>query len=335
MEDQTAINPCWTNPELDSIRSRIKELRDAHRSSDDAPELSPSDSEQLLKDCARQLESTVNEVLSQFSDVGSLTIADLDAYSARLKEELNNVEDENAKISSEIGDLMRTYKEDSSRLEIELEGLDSSLDYIASKMLGFSHQIENKKMILKSLQGLDCVLKRFEAIDKIEDTLTGLQVIEYEGNCIRLLLKTFVPDSLLSQHMIEDVAEPLQHELKIEVAEGKLEIKSVEISPNDVYIDEVIDTAKSDGQFFNMSIMKLRSSLEWFVRRVQDRIVLCRLRQLLVKFANKSRQDTYYVLHIYLTIAQYSASALDLATTSCSYFSRISNCLQLKHSILN
>ncbi|GMP78021.1 hypothetical protein CsSME_00034109 [Camellia sinensis var. sinensis] len=46
--------------DLDTIRSRIKELRDIHGSSNDVPELRPSDSERLLKDCALQLEANPN-----------------------------------------------------------------------------------------------------------------------------------------------------------------------------------------------------------------------------------------------------------------------------------
>ncbi|GMP78020.1 hypothetical protein CsSME_00034109 [Camellia sinensis var. sinensis] len=317
--------------DLDTIRSRIKELRDIHGSSNDVPELRPSDSERLLKDCALQLESKINQVLSEFSDIGSLASEDLDAYLGKVKEELNSVESENVRISNEIEDLTRTYIKDSSQLEIELEGLNCSLDCIASlgtekgkadgyvdcssdgevallnakadykfKMLELSHQIEKHEITLSSLQNLDGILKRFEAIEKIEDALTGLKVIEYEGNCIRLSLKTCIPnsESLLFQHKIEDIAESLEqnHELIIEVVEGTLDLKSVEIFPNDVCIGELIDAAKSFRQLFpDTSMLETRSSLEWFIKRVQDRIVLCTLRRLLVNFANKSRHSFEYL----------------------------------------
>ncbi|KAI8566783.1 hypothetical protein RHMOL_Rhmol02G0068700 [Rhododendron molle] len=261
--------------------SRITELREIYGSSNHVPEeMTPSDSEELLKDCALQLTSKLNQVLSEYSDVGALAVDDLDAYLGQLKEDLNSVEVQNAKISSEIEDLMETYVEDSHRLESELEGLYCSLDSIASqgiekvkadgrvdcpahgegelsnakedckfKMLELSHQIEKNKITLKSLQDLDCTLKRYEAVEKIEDALTGLKVMEFEGNRIRLTLRTYIPtsESLLSQHKIEDITEPLEHnhELVIEVLEGTLELKSVEIFPNDVYIGELIDATKS------------------------------------------------------------------------------------------
>ncbi|KAF5941965.1 hypothetical protein HYC85_019607 [Camellia sinensis] len=262
-----------------------------------------------------------------------------DAYLGKVKEELNSVESENVRISNEIEDLTRTYIKDSSQLEIELEGLNCSLDCIASlgtekgkadgyvdcssdgevallnakadykfKMLELSHQIEKHEITLSSLQNLDGILKRFEAIEKIEDALTGLKVIEYEGNCIRLSLKTCIPnsESLLFQHKIEDIAESLEqnHELIIEVVEGTLDLKSVEIFPNDVCIGELIDAAKSFRQLFpDTSMLETRSSLEWFIRRVQDRIVLCTLRRLLVNFANKSRYSFEYLDRVEIIVA--------------------------------
>nr|GMD67957.1 centrosomal protein of 290 kDa-like isoform X2 [Ipomoea batatas] len=44
-----------------------------------------------------------------------------------------------------------------------------------------------------------------------------------------------------------------------------------------------------------MPVHEIRAYLEWFVRRVQDRIVLCKLRQILVKSANKSRHSFEYL----------------------------------------
>ncbi|XP_059651305.1 uncharacterized protein LOC132298936 isoform X2 [Cornus florida] len=311
-----AIIPFSDSLDLDTIRSRIKELEHSHRTSSYASELlSPSDSEQLLKDFAPQLQNKISEVLSEFSEVGSLTSEDLDA----LKRELNSVEAEKVKISNEIEELTRAYVEDSNLLDSDLEWLNCSLELIPSlglekakanrgcfahgedqsnllnangdckfKIWELSNQIEKNKSTLKTLKDLDCIFKRFEAIEKIEDALTGLKVIEFEGNHIRLSLKTYMPNSerLLNQQKFENITEPLEqnHELLIEVVDGTMELKNVEIFPNDVYIGEIVDAAKS-----------FRSSLEWFVRRVQDRIVLCTLRRFVVKCANKSRHSFEYL----------------------------------------
>ncbi|GFY93085.1 hypothetical protein Acr_08g0014810 [Actinidia rufa] len=178
---------------------------------------------------------------------------------------------------------------------------DTLQQFIQSQggMLELNHQIQQNKLTLESLQNLAGILKRFEAIEKIEDALTGLKIIECEGNYIRLSLRTCPnSESLFSQHKIEDITEPLElnHELLIEVVEGTLELKGVEIFPNDVYIGEIIDAAKSFRMLFpNMSMLDARSSLEWFVRQVQDRIVLCSMRRLLGKYANKSRHSFEYL----------------------------------------
>ncbi|KAA8527909.1 hypothetical protein F0562_035222 [Nyssa sinensis] len=339
MGEPTEIIPSPEPLDLDTIRSRIRELSDIQRSSTDGPELSTLDSEHLLRDYAVQLESKINQIASEFSDISSLSVQDLGklplahAYLEHLKDELNSVEAEKAKFSNEIEDLTRTYAEDSTRLESDIEWLNCSLDYIALqgldkakadervncstngdnqtnllnahgdckfKILELSHQIEKNKITLKSLQDLDCVFKRFEAIEKFEDELTGLKVIEFEGNCIRLSLRTYIPnlESLLSQQKIEGSIEALEqnHELLIEVVDGTMELKNVEIFPNDVYTGEIFDAAKSFRQLSSHLLMlETWSSLEWFVRRVQDRIILCTLRRFVVKCANKSRHSFEYL----------------------------------------
>lgn len=128
------------------------------------------------------------------------------------------------------------------------------------QILELSNQIENNERTFKSLQDLDSVLKRYflsrifgistssvlwtpwykfyysfryEAVEKIEDALTGLKVIEFGGNNIRLSLRTYVPnlESLLSQHKIEDIFDPLEqtHELVLELADGTMELKNAEV----------------------------------------------------------------------------------------------------------
>ncbi|KAL2249387.1 UNVERIFIED_CONTAM: hypothetical protein Sindi_2412400, partial [Sesamum indicum] len=72
----------------------------------------------------------------------------------------------------------------------------------------------------------------FEAVEKIEDALTGVKVIEIDGNNIRLSLKTYIPylESVLRQQDIESVIEPLEmnHELIVETMDGTWELKDVE-----------------------------------------------------------------------------------------------------------
>ncbi|XVF29068.1 hypothetical protein REPUB_Repub15cG0088200 [Reevesia pubescens] len=321
--------------DLHSIRSQINELSEIHGSNkiEDGSEGLSSDSEKLLKDCTFHFESKVKQIIEEYSDVGFLGIEDLDEYLAHLKEELNEVEAESAKISNEIEDLSRNHIEESNILEGNLEGLKCALDSIASQgletveedpcldssmndadqlnlmdaneeqkfeILELESQIEKNNIVLKSLQDLDSTSKRFDALEQIEDALTGLKVIGYDGNCIRLSLQTYIPkvEGLLCQKTNEDIAEPseMNHELLVEIMDGTMEVKNVEMFPNDVYIGDIIDAAKAFREL-SSSLMALEtwSSLEWLVVKVQDRIILSTLRRFVVKSTNKSRHSFEYL----------------------------------------
>lgn len=333
MGDEISALPALEPLDPNTLRSRIRQLEEIQRNCNDVSELSPSEEEELLKNCVLQLEEKVTQILSDYSDVSSLAVEDLDTYLEQLEGELSMVKAESAQTSDEIENLMRGYLEDSNRLESNIEGLNCSLNFIASqglekekadaqlecstqaedqmvslsahggckfKILELDTEVEKKKRTLKSLQDLECTHKRFESVEKIEDALTGLKIIEFEGNCIRLSLRTYIPDleSFLREQKIENISDTLEqnHELSIEVVEGTMDVKNVEIFPNDVYIGEIIDVAKSFRQLFSsLLIPDTRNSFEWFVRRVQERIVLCTLRRFLVKSANKSRHSFEYL----------------------------------------
>ena len=74
---------------------------------------------------------------------------------------------------------------------------------------------------------------RLDASEQIEDALTGLKVIGFDGNCIRLSLQTYIPkvEGVLCQKLIEDIAEPseMNHELLVEIMDGTMEVKNVEV----------------------------------------------------------------------------------------------------------
>ncbi|XVF84601.1 hypothetical protein PTKIN_Ptkin17bG0050500 [Pterospermum kingtungense] len=321
--------------DLHSIRSGINELSEIHVSNKNEVETEAvsSDSEKLLKDCTIHFQNKAKQIIEEYSDVGFLGIEDLDEYLAHLKAELNQVEAESAKISNEIEDLSRNHVEESNILEGNLEGLKCALDSIEShglqiieedpcldcfmndedqsnpilaneeqkfEILELERQIEKNNLILKSLQDFDSKFKRLDALEQIEDALTGLKVIGFDGNCIRLSLQTYIPkvEGVLGQNMIEDIAEPseMNHELLVEIMDGTMEVKNVEMFPNDVYIGDITDAAKSFRQL-SSSIMahETRSSLEWLVGKVQDRIILSTLRRYIVKTTNKSRHSFEYL----------------------------------------
>ncbi|GMH08040.1 hypothetical protein Nepgr_009880 [Nepenthes gracilis] len=319
--------------DIDSVRSRITELTSILRNSNNVPDSSSSDSEKLLQDCVLSLETKVKQIVSEHSDIGSLKDEDLDAYLEGLSEELRMVEAENANISDEIEGLRKAYVKGTCQLERDLEGLNCMLDYAKRqglgelkpgifvgcsihaedhtllskgysghnfKILSLNNQIEKNKATLKSLQDLDSIFKRFEAIAKIEEAFTGLKVIEFEGNCLKLLLRTYIPnvEGLMCHQQLEDVVEPseLNHEILVEVMDGTLELKNVEIFPNDVYIVDIVEAAASFRKVNSgLSLLEMRCSLEWFLQKAQDRIIMCTLRQRMVKAGSKSRHSLEYL----------------------------------------
>lgn len=308
--------------DLDTIRSRARELENMLRNlEDDDSELSRSDLQKLAKDCVHNFQTRMEEIGSLWSDVGFSEDKDFDACLERLGEELNFVEAENTRMSGEIEVLTRTYAEDSKQLEIELEGLKCSMDLTALQdlenvnlgasrdcprhtedkwdsmevcgdkkleLLELENELKKKTAILKSLEDLDVTCIWFDAIEQIQDAITGVKVIALEENCIRCSLQTYIPqlESVLSEQKIEAINVPLEvrHELLIEFLEGTLDQNNVEIFPNDVYINSISNASKDFR----------KSSLQWFVMKVQDRIVLCTMRQLVVKSTNKSGRSLEY-----------------------------------------
>ncbi|KAJ6751334.1 hypothetical protein OIU85_001828 [Salix viminalis] len=324
---------------LNTIRSRINELEEIYKNceQDSFSEITSPDSDELMKDSANQLVSKVSEIVTEYSDFSFLGIEDIDAYLAHLKEELDAAEAESAKISNEIELLNRTYMEDSSELESDLEWMKCSLALISAQqdrekekeeedeqmecfssgenqsnltytheenkfefqILKLNNQIEESKRTLKSMQDLDSIGKWFDAIEQIQDVLSGLKVIEFDGTCIRLSLRTYIPkQDVLCLQKIEETNEPyeINHEFLIEVTDGSMEIKNVEMFPNDIYIGDIVDAAKSFRQMFSqLALMETSSSLEWFVRKAQDRIIQSTLRRLVAKSASTSRQSVEYL----------------------------------------
>ncbi|XP_040939937.1 uncharacterized protein [Gossypium hirsutum] len=126
------------------------------------------------------------------------------------------------------------------------------------EILELESQIEKNNLILKSLQDLDSTFRRLGALEQIKDALTGLKVIGFDGNCIRLSLQTYIPkvEGVLCQNMSEDISEPseMNHELLVEIVDGIMEVKNVEMFPNDVYIGDIVDAAKSFRFGFAISL---------------------------------------------------------------------------------
>lgn len=63
-------------------------------------------------------------------------------------------------------------------------------------------------------------LFRLHVVEQIEDALMGLKVLAFDENCIRLSLRTYLPNL--------DAAD-VNHELLIEVLEGTTKLKNIQV----------------------------------------------------------------------------------------------------------
>ncbi|XP_027337591.1 cation/H(+) antiporter 4-like [Abrus precatorius] len=295
------------------------------------------DGHDLLNQCALHVQDRVQQIVSEFPDLSSFEIQNFDAYLQILKDELRNVELETTLVANDIELLSKTHRDDYILLEAKLEEIECSLDYITSKdpttaeategtdspmladdgsnlnfvnldknveQLELDNEIDEMKLTLKSLQDLELKVKWFDVVEQIEDAFTGLKVLAFDENCIRLSLQTYMPtfEGISYLQKIEDTidAADLSHELLIEVFEGTMKLKNVQVFPNDILVNDIVDTAKSFS----------KSSLQWFIQKVQDRIILSNLRRLIVKDANKSRYSLEY-LDKNETIVAHMAGGID------------------------
>ncbi|KAL9252632.1 hypothetical protein AKJ16_DCAP07064 [Drosera capensis] len=246
---------------------------------------------------------------------------------------LREVEAENEATSKEIEGLKESYMEGTWALERELEGLNCMLIFAESQgfkgpkegiFLGYSassnhadhsnvqklysthslesltlnHQLKNKEMTLKSLEDLEYAFRRLKAVEKIEAIFSGMKVIEFEGQTIRLSLTTCIPEIQCSagHHVLVDSSKSSEviHELLIEIKEGTLELKNAAIFPDDVFVADVIEASSSFRKVSSWDL-DMRFLLDWFLHKVQGRILISNVRRLMVDAANKSRHTLDYL----------------------------------------
>ncbi|XP_020517917.1 uncharacterized protein LOC105420020 isoform X3 [Amborella trichopoda] len=313
---------------LETIHSRVEELSELRRSCKGIWEQSSDESKEFLNECYSDLKNNIDQFESDFFGIDFAGIDVTEACLEHLNEELNLKKSESTRISNEVDVLIGTFIQESAHLGVELDELNSLLESCCfqgvSKLQGpksmecpsqgksqdnpmlanenhnfevltLEHKTQNYKTILRSLLNLDSMVERLEAIQQVEDLLFGVKVIEFEKNCIRLSLKTSIPTSWDSLCFIESCVTP--HELLIEL-DGMFELKGVEIFPNDVYICDIVNTAWSQrNSAFSAPMLDLSNPLEWLVRRVQQRILLCTQRRLFLKDLNTSRSGVQFILH--------------------------------------
>ncbi|TYK17422.1 uncharacterized protein E5676_scaffold434G002850 [Cucumis melo var. makuwa] len=259
--------------DLQAVRSELEELQRSLEENEDSS-MDSLGSEKLLRECALHLESRIQQVLSEYSNVDSfLGIDDLDAYVEHMKEELVAVEAESSKISNEIEVLKRTTIEDSNKLKMDLEVLKLSLDRFASQ------DPEEATFNCSSMNGEDrmnVIVDRECNAFEVEGTIGGMKVIDVADNSIRLSLHTHIPnvEDFSTLQRLEGLIEKseLDHELIIEVSNGTMELKNAEIFPADVHLHDIINASKSIRRFAVKSANKSSHSFEYLD---QDEMIMC------------------------------------------------------------
>ncbi|WVZ85253.1 hypothetical protein U9M48_032200 [Paspalum notatum var. saurae] len=179
-------------------------------------------------------------------------------------------------------------------------------DYVY-EVLKLDHQIGKNKMDLEILQNLESLKFTVIWIDEFlsdipnplssDDEMCKLKSmllpfgakIYFEDNCLRMFLKALpvTSDCVLSQDVpvhsfISD------HELLIEVYERNMEPKKVQISPDDLSVDILIERLKSSRETISSP------ALEWLLQQCQRHFIINALRLSLVNDANNSRHSFEY-----------------------------------------
>ncbi|KAL9232764.1 hypothetical protein vseg_007834 [Gypsophila vaccaria] len=310
--------------DLPSLRSKIDEFAKFLASSAQVSAISSSEADKLIRDFVLDFEKKADEIVVDHADVTNFSDVDLDAYMDRLRAGIELTEAESASIGQEIESLSKSYVEGTCQLERNLELLrhvvhcaelkgykqaeageqaDKHLESEGYQKLAkaryedsfeiskLKHEIDMNEETLKSLQDLDRELKRVEAIEKINEALTGLKVTDVEGNSIRLSLTTYIPDV---EGLTATKPSEVNHELLIEVFDGTMEIKNLEIFPNDIYVGDIVEAANTFSKNFR-GLQETRTTVGWLLQKVQDRIILSTLRRLIVNISNSSRHSFEYL----------------------------------------
>ncbi|CAN6462807.1 unnamed protein product [Victoria cruziana] len=280
--------------------------------------------DEYITDLKRRSEDIESESFVQYLS----GIEDIGAYLDHKREELEKIRTANFSLSDEISCLTKGFDEEFLQFQNGLAYFDSlSEDRNSSvptqvssgnllerlnkqeslsmqenchfEVLALEGLIEKRKVELDCIEDLKSMFKRVEAISQVEEVLCHAKVIEFKDNCIWISLKTFLPTtrSPKYQFYLEKMIGPsvVHHEMLIKIS-GTREVVDVEIFPNDVPIDDIANEIKSARTDVScpLSFLKIRSKLEWVVRKVQQRIHICNLRQLILKDANRSRHKFEY-----------------------------------------
>ncbi|TVU13902.1 hypothetical protein EJB05_37369 [Eragrostis curvula] len=273
-----------------AIRSRVEELALKWRRGREEEEVpvagAEADAEKGLSSMY-EVSEVAEEAMDEWDSVSAANpsgdLGDLDAYLEWLRTKVSLTEEMNRKASDEIAVLAEATVNDAIQLDVGIEELESSLWKLDSKdlshfeaspivelqestdlcgnesivdkdykyeVLKLNQQIEESEMDLKLLQNME----RADAIWQLESLLSssGAKILDFKDNCLRVLLEApILTSDLIYEHKLDCAIDSFvsDHELLIEVGEGK-EPQKVQIFPNDVYVDILIELLKSSRHSF-------------------------------------------------------------------------------------
>ncbi|KAG8063982.1 hypothetical protein GUJ93_ZPchr0004g38866 [Zizania palustris] len=278
-------------------------------------------------DSVRDLRSEYEEALQVVDAQASSVVAalgsdDLDAFMEWLRKEVSLAEEENHKLSGEICSIAEITVKDTIQLDVDIAALGSSLKKIDTEglkhleasqlsistdscrnqanvdkdykyeLLELGHQLEKSEKDLKLLEIQSSSLQKAEAMWELESMFSEAKILDFKDNCLRVFLKAPVLDSesLMYGHKLDCSVNSnvSDHELLIEVDEGSMEPKKVQIFPDDICVDILFDKLKSSREVISAP------SLGWLIRQFQYHIVINTLRRSLVNDANNSRHSFEY-----------------------------------------
>ncbi|XP_008668259.1 uncharacterized protein [Zea mays] len=251
------------------------------------------------------------------SATAAVSIDDLDAYLEQLRKDVAMAEQGNQKVSGEISVTAETTFNDMIQLDVGIEMLESLISNLGPKalnhfdessVLGLSdstdscrnrsiadkdyiyeleldHQIEKSTMELEILQHL----QRDDEMFQLESKLLpfGAKILDFKDDCLRMFLKAPILTSdceIYGQKFNCSIDSFISdHELLIEIDKINMEPKKVQIIPDDMSVDILIERMESSRDTV------CSPTLIWLIQQCQHQSIINALRRSLVNDANSSR----------------------------------------------
>ncbi|KAL5216771.1 hypothetical protein ABZP36_008172 [Zizania latifolia] len=308
-----------------AIRSRFERLSLSRRGEEEAEEAASVAAADAVRGQRSEYEEALQTVDAWASSAAALGSDDLDAFMEWLRKEVSLAEEENHKLSGEICSIGETTVKDTIQLDADIAALESSLKKVDTEglkhfeashtvelsvstdscknqtnvdndykyeFLELGHHLEKNEKDLKLLENQNSSLQRAEAMWELESMFSEAKVLDFKDNCLRVFLKAplLTSESLIYGHKLDCSVNSnvSDHELLIEVDEISMEPKKVQIFPDDICVDILIDKLKSSREVISVP------SLGWLIRQFQHHIVINTLRCSLVNDANNSRHSFEY-----------------------------------------